>query len=125
MTMIDHVGMTVSNYEKSKAFYTQVLRPLNIKLIIEQGGWAGFGKKDKPEFWFGPAPKIQPLTHIAFQAETHEAIDNFYDIAIRNGAICNGKPKRRDLYYLNYYSAFIIDHDGHHIGSVLHHSNNN
>jgi len=51
--IIDHIGMAISDYEKSKEFYLKALAPLGIQLVAEVQGWAGFGKKGKPEFWFG------------------------------------------------------------------------
>jgi catechol 2,3-dioxygenase-like lactoylglutathione lyase family enzyme len=33
--MLDHVGFTVSDYERSKAFYEQALRPLGLTLLME------------------------------------------------------------------------------------------
>jgi catechol 2,3-dioxygenase-like lactoylglutathione lyase family enzyme len=118
--IIDHVGMIVTDYEKSKKFYTLILAPLGIKPLTQHEEWISFGKTDKPEFWFGPDKKIQQFTHIAFKADTEEAIQEFYRIAIQEGATCNGKPKLRNDYYANYYSAFIIDYDGHNIGAILH-----
>lgn len=118
--IIDHVGMTVSDYEKSKKFYTLILAPLGIKPLTQHNDWIGFGKADKPEFWFGTGKKIQQFTHIAFKADKEEAVQEFYKIAIQEGATCNGKPKLRNDYYTNYYSAFIIDYDGHYIGAGHH-----
>lgn len=45
---IDHIGIAISDYQRSKQFYTQVLATLNIELIVEVDGWAGFGKKNNP-----------------------------------------------------------------------------
>ena len=118
--IIDHVGIAVTDYEKSKKFYMLVLAPLEITLLVEQNGWAGFGRKTKqPEFWFGPSKTIPQFTHIAFKAKTNNAIDEFYKLAIQEGAICKSKPKIRNDYYPNYYSAFIMDYDGNTIGAVL------
>lgn len=47
--MIDHIGISVSDYARSKVFYTAVLAPLGYGLMMEVEGWAGFGA-DKPEF---------------------------------------------------------------------------
>jgi catechol 2,3-dioxygenase-like lactoylglutathione lyase family enzyme len=48
--VIDHIGLAVSTYEKSKAFYAQALAPLGSGLILEIEDWAGFRKDGKPEF---------------------------------------------------------------------------
>jgi len=120
--IFDHVGITVSDYAKSKQFYNRVLTPLGITAITEHNGWVGFGKKGKPEFWFGPGKDSTYFSHVVFMAETKEVVDLFYKIAIEEGAVCNGKPKLRQDYYSDYYGAFVIDPDGHNIGAVIHSS---
>jgi len=37
--IIDHIGLSVSDYESSKEFYTQALAPLGIELVMETEGW--------------------------------------------------------------------------------------
>ena len=118
--IIDHIGMAVSDYERSKAFYSKALAPLGIELITEVQGWAGFGKYGKPEFWFGVHEVAQNPMHIAFSASTREAVDLFYDAAMQAGAKDNGKPGLREIYHPNYYGAFVIDPDGHNIEAVCH-----
>ena len=48
--IIDHIGLAVSDYTRSKAFFTQAPAPLGIELVMEVQGWTGFGKNGKPEF---------------------------------------------------------------------------
>ena len=117
---IDHIGIAVSNYEASKTFYAKVLAPLGMTLIVEVQGWAGFGRNEKADFWFGPDETIQSPMHIAFAADSRAKVDQFYDAAIAAGAIDNGKPGVRDIYHSNYYAAFVIDPDGHNIEAVCH-----
>lgn len=52
MSIIDHMGLAVKDYAASKVFYEKVLAPLNIGLIMEVEGWAGFGCNEKPKFCF-------------------------------------------------------------------------
>jgi catechol 2,3-dioxygenase-like lactoylglutathione lyase family enzyme len=55
--MIDHVGFSVSDFERAKAFYTRALAPLGYTLIREipgektEAGFAagGFGAGGKPD----------------------------------------------------------------------------
>ena len=122
--LIDHIGIAVSNFDKSKAFYSKVLASLNIELVTEVQGWAGFGKNGKAEFWFGPDKIIQPPMHIAFVAESREKVDLFYEAAIAAGATDNGKPGVREIYHSNYYGAFVFDPDGHNIEAVCHREEN-
>ena len=118
--LIDHIGIAISDYERSKQFYSTTLAPLNIELIVEIEGWAGFGKNGKAEFWFGPDNKIQSPMHIAFVADNRDKVVQFYEAAIAAGAKDNGRPGIREIYHPNYYGAFVIDPDGHNIEAVCH-----
>ena len=118
--IIDHIGIAISDYDRSKQFYSKSLAPLNIELIAEVQGWAGFGKNGKAEFWFGPDHKIQSPMHIAFVAESREQVNQFYEAAIAAGAKDNGKPGIREIYHADYYGAFVIDPYGHNIEAVCH-----
>lgn len=118
--IIDHIGFVVSDYEKSKGFYTACLKPLGIGIVMEVEGWAGFGKNEKPEFWFGPHGDAQKPMHIAFTADTRKQVDDFYNAALAAGGKDNGKPGIREIYHPNYYGAFVFDPDGHNIEAVCH-----
>jgi len=55
--MIDHVGLNVSEFERSRHFYEQAPgyeqapAPLGITIQMEFGKAAGFGVEGKPFFW--------------------------------------------------------------------------
>lgn len=122
--IIDHVSVAISNYEQSMHFYLQTLAPLNIGLVMEVQGWAGFGRGDKAEFWFGPDEKIHHPLHIAFVAQTREQVRQFYKAAMAAGAKDNGQPGVREMYHPDYYGAFVIDPDGHNVEAVCHKADN-
>lgn len=116
--IIDHVGLRVSNFEKSKEFYIRSLEPLGISLLCEEDGNVGFGKHEADPFWIGPNTAPSQRTHIAFKAETRSQVDKFYEAAIAAGGIDNGPPGLRKNYHADYYAAFIIDPDGNNIEAV-------
>lgn len=118
--IIDHIGVAVSDYDRSLLFYKQCLAPLDIELVAEIHGWAGFGRQGKAEFWFGPDEIIQSPMHIAFVADSRAKVDLFYVAALKAGAKDNGKPGLREIYHADYYGAFVIDPDGHNIEAVCH-----
>lgn len=118
--IIDHVGIVISDYERSKRFYTQCLAPLGIELVMEVEGWAGFGRDGKPEFWFGPDGQAHIPMHIAFSADNRNQVDRFYQAALAANATDNGAPGIRAHYHPNYYAAFVYDPDGHNIEAVCH-----
>lgn len=118
--IIDHIGLAVTNYERSKEFYSKALAPLEIQLIMEVHNAAGFGKQGKPEFWFGVrSDAVQPM-HVAFVAENRREVNAFYDAAIAAGGKDNGAPRVREIYHPDYYGAFVRDPDGNNIEAVCH-----
>lgn len=118
--VIDHIGINIINYEKSKAFYTRVLKTLNIELVMEVKGWAGMGAEGKPDFWFGEGEQAQSPMHLAFVAPNRAAVDAFYKEALKEGAQDNGAPGLRPEYHPDYYGAFVIDLNGHNLEAVCH-----
>lgn len=122
--IIDHIGIAVENFERSKTFYLQALAPLGIELVMEVQGWAGIGRGGKPEFWFGEQSTKQSgkqnSLHIAFLAENRAQVDAFYEAALAAGGQDNGPPGVREIYHPNYYGAFVFDFDGHNIEAVCH-----
>jgi catechol 2,3-dioxygenase-like lactoylglutathione lyase family enzyme len=50
--MLDHVGIGVGDYARSKAFYEAALAPLGFTIVMEFAGIAcGLGTESKPWFW--------------------------------------------------------------------------
>lgn len=58
------------------------------------------------------------IDHIAFEAESRTAVDQFHGIALEVGGSCKGKPGLRPRYGDHYYAAFVPDPDGHTIEAV-------
>jgi catechol 2,3-dioxygenase-like lactoylglutathione lyase family enzyme len=124
--MIDHTGLNVSDYQKSKAFYLAALAPLGYQVVMElpgsivPHGGMGLGVPPKPDFWVaGGKPNVPPL-HVAFRAQNRAQVDAFYKAALAAGGRDNGPPGPRAHYHPNYYGAFVLDPDGHNIEAVCH-----
>ena len=117
--MIDHIGINVSDYAKSKQFYLAALAPLGYKLMMEGTSGAGFNTAYIPDFWIRSGTPM-PLTHIAFAAANRAAVDAFYRAALAAGGRDNGAPGLRPQYHPNYYGAFVLDPDGYNIEAVCH-----
>jgi catechol 2,3-dioxygenase-like lactoylglutathione lyase family enzyme len=125
--MIDHIGFSVSDYARAKAFYQTALAPLGYSLIMEvtaeQTGHdaaCGFGANGKPDFWIGGEGAMDKPVHIAIVAQDRAAVDAFYQAALSAGGRDNGPPGIRAHYHPNYYGAFVHDPDGHNIEAVCH-----
>ena len=124
--MLDHAGITVSDYAHSRAFYERVLGVLDYDIVMDvtkeqTGGYEGCGFGDrKPDFWIGTGPTPTTGVHVAFVAASRAAVDKFHAIALQHGARDNGAPGLRPHYHPNYYGAFVIDFDGNNIEAVCH-----
>ena len=118
--ILDHIGLSVSDFARSKAFFTQALAPLDIGLVKEVQGWAGFGRQGRPQFWFGKGEAAHAPMHIAFAADNREQVKAFYAAALAAGAQDNGPPGVREIYHPHYFGAFVIGPDGHNIEVVCH-----
>ena len=120
--MIDHVGLAVADYARSKAFYARALTPLGFVLLMEfSAAAAGFGRPDgKPSFFLeAEGEPARGRLHIAFEAETRAQVDAFHAAAVEAGGVDNGAPGLR-WYHPNYYGAYVFDPDGHNIEAVCH-----
>lgn len=124
---INHLGIPVSDIAKSKAFYEAALKPLGMGVTMElgpdkteSGGTAiGFGAEgDSGLFWIGDNERVGDGLHVAFDAESREQVDAFYEAAMGAGGKDNGKPGPRPHYGPNYYAAFVYDPDGANIEAV-------
>jgi catechol 2,3-dioxygenase-like lactoylglutathione lyase family enzyme len=124
--MLDHVGIEVSDFSRSKAFYEQALAPLGIRLILEpMPQAAGFGSDldqgPKPYFWI--MARGRPAVHgahVSFAAANRDAVDAFHAAALSAGGVDNGPPGARPIYHPRYYGAFVHDPDGNNVEAVCH-----
>ncbi len=125
--MIDHTGVSCTQFDVTKTFYEKALAPLGYGLIVnfprpDGGHVAGFGETatGKPDFWIVSQTDAPQPVHTAIRAETRAAVDAFYAAAIAAGGVDNGGPGLRPHYHANYYGAFVKDPDGHNIEAVCH-----
>jgi catechol 2,3-dioxygenase-like lactoylglutathione lyase family enzyme len=116
----DHIGFTVTDFPKSKAFYLATLATLGMSLHSEGEGWVLIGAEGRPEFWLGAAGTVPAPIHLAFVAQTREQVRAFHAAALGAGGRDNGAPGIRGHYHPNYYGAFVFDPDGHNIEAVCH-----
>ena len=125
--MIDHTGVSVSDFARSKAFYTQTLSAIGYALLMEfpasvtgHTDVAGFGEPPKADFWMSQGTPNHPPMHVAFRVSSRAQVDAFYQAALAAGARDNGAPGVRPHYHEHYYGAFVLDPDGHNIEAVCH-----
>ena len=125
-TLIDHVDIRVSDLAASLAFYQAALAPLGSAPEPEEQDPAGgreIGFKHGSRMTFAihtvaPEPGQDTVTtgaHIAFTAESQEAVQAFHAAAVAHGGTSIGDPGLRPEYSAAYYGAFVLDPDGNNI----------
>jgi catechol 2,3-dioxygenase-like lactoylglutathione lyase family enzyme len=117
--MINHVSIGSADIAKAREFYDAALKPLGYKCLSKDDTSAGYGEKSA-EFWIlksGHKAAMHPESglHLCFDAPTRKSVDAFHKAALAAGGKDNGKPGVRENYSPDYYAAFVIDPDGHHI----------
>ncbi len=125
--MIDHTGVNVADFNKSKAFYQAALAPIHYDLLMDLSAdvtghtaVAGFGEGGKPDFWISEGSPNVPPIHVAFRVASRTLVDAFHAAALAAGGRDNGAPGLRPHYHPHYYGAFVLDPDGHNIEAVCH-----
>ncbi len=102
--IFDHVHLRVTDLQRSRAFYAAALEPLGIPLLLDTPELVAFANlalsAEKP---------ASTGVHIAFTADSREAVDSFHAAAIAAGGTDNGAPGPRAY---GPYAAYVLDPDG-------------
>ena len=114
--MLDHVGATVSDLARSRAFYDAALAPLGYTLLSEDAGSLGYGAGQVALWVLRSEAPVKDDDgsglHICFVAPTRRSVDGFHAAALKHGGRDNGAPGPRPDYGPSYYAAFVKDPDG-------------
>jgi len=123
VSILDHVGLKVTDFDRSLALYQAALGTLGIKLLanftIGKERHAGFGDT-RPTFWLSDGLTTRGTAHIAFRANSRAEVEAFHTVAVSMGGRDNGRPGLRAQYHPDYFGAFVLDPDGHNIEAVCH-----
>lgn len=122
MGIFNHVQIKVKSLQATRKFYDELMNVLGHKVVLDIERFVvGYGTSVHDMFEIHQSSEEAPLSravHVAFNAKDKETVDNFYRVALENGAKCNGGPGYRPEYEDGYYAAFIIDIDGHNVEAV-------
>ena len=122
MNILDFVMVGSNDYKKSSEFYDAILEPLKLKKTVTTEKYIGYAHSsdpDKTQFYVTSPVNGEPATfgngtQITLLAESKEAVEKFYEIAMSKGATDEGGPGVRSDG--NYY-AYIRDFDGNKIAA--------
>jgi catechol 2,3-dioxygenase-like lactoylglutathione lyase family enzyme len=120
-SILDHISLGVSDYEKARQFYNRVLPTLGIAIVWEKPNMVAYGIDGDDQFGL-QADTAAPRTgtHVAFRAPNRDSVNRFHAEALAAGALDNGLPGVRPDYSGTYYAAFVFDPDGNRIEAVFH-----
>jgi catechol 2,3-dioxygenase-like lactoylglutathione lyase family enzyme len=118
--LIDHLQLVVGDLTASKRFYAAAFKALGIPMGGEGADyfWADelfVSSKDSR----AAQGRLTGRVHLAFQAASRDAVDQFHRAALAAGGRDNGAPGLR-AYHPGYYAAFVLDPDGNNIEAVYH-----
>ena len=126
--MIDHVYISVSDIDRSLAFYVEALKAL---------GWSAFGNYDSASgpkgvptlfgigddvfgsgtavgssIWLRQRQFGETGLYVGIVCDTNELVDAAYAAAIKAGGTDEGEPANRTYFASGYYAANVADFDG-------------
>jgi catechol 2,3-dioxygenase-like lactoylglutathione lyase family enzyme len=119
--MLDHVFISVSDIDRSIAFYEAALGPLGIVHAHDYDGkdgppghpdLKGFGASGRVFFWLREGVVEGRAAHIGFVANGTSQVDAAFAAAIAAGASEIHPPGAQLHYDPRYYAAQVRDPDG-------------
>ncbi len=120
------MDLVVSDVDRSKIFYSALLRGLGWSGVLELEGergetiwylqaadtWLGLREKQSDAH---PVPYDRyavGVHHLAFEASTRDAVDQCWEWVLSQDVETESAPKEFPQYVAGYYAAFFYDPDG-------------
>ena len=123
---IHHLDLVVSDVDRSKHFYSGLLRGLgwsgvlelegergeNIWYLQAQDTWIGLREKQSDAHAVPYDRYAVGVHHLAFEASSRDAVDRSWQFVVAEGVETESAPKEFPHYAPGYYAAFFYDPDG-------------
>jgi catechol 2,3-dioxygenase-like lactoylglutathione lyase family enzyme len=118
--IVDHVLFVVADVDASRRLYTAALAPLGYEELYLQEDCVSYGADDLDDFTICRGDPVTTAAHVAFSADSREAVDAFFAAAVANGATGRGEPGVWTQYSERYYGAFVNDLHRNNLEAVWH-----
>ena len=120
--MFDHVGLEVTDLERSGKFYDALMYAIGGRRMFEGPGAIAYGI-DRAQLWLvargrGAGADRSAFGHVAITASGKAAVDAAFAAAMANGGSDEGGPGPRPQYGPTYYAAYLGDPDGYRVEVV-------
>jgi predicted lactoylglutathione lyase len=132
--VIDHIYISVTDVEKSLAFYAEALKPLGWRMSGTYDATSGpegvpdlYGLGDDAyvsgtgpgsSIWLRQRKLGETGLYVGLVCDTNAMVDAAYVAAIRAGGTDEGEPTDRTYFAPGYYAANVADFDGNHLEFV-------
>jgi len=128
--IIDHIQITVKNFEEAEAFYDQLMPILGFDLNLKSKGCVPDHEFDVVEYCHpnlilginSPRSVFEKedvhrrkpgsLHHLAFKATSEEEVDNVYEALLKTSANIVAPPQLYPQHGEHYYALFFKDPGG-------------
>jgi catechol 2,3-dioxygenase-like lactoylglutathione lyase family enzyme len=119
--MLDHLFLTVTDVDRSIAFYERVLPVLGITNRHDYDGkdgppghpdLKGFGAQGRMFFWLRQGTAAPGAVHIGLVADSEEMVEQAHAAALAAGGVEIHPPGAQLHYDPRYYAAQVRDLDG-------------
>lgn len=90
MSILDHLGIIVSDFTHSRTFYDRALAALEITPVMTYGLATGYGRGPKPDFWISQSPAATAndritAVHACLATRSRAEVDAFHAAALAAG----------------------------------------
>jgi glyoxylase I family protein len=123
---IHHLDLVVSDFERSKGFYSELLRGLGWAGVLDVQGergeaiwylqardtWIGLREKQSDAHAVPYDRYAVGVHHVAFEASSREVVDQCWKWVLAQNVETESAPKEFPHYVEGYYAAFFYDPDG-------------
>jgi len=119
---MNHLGLTVSNLEKSEPFYEAILGFMGYQQVEKNETFIMWWLQNAGAILISSANPNSPnkfhdryspgLHHLAFNADSREQVDSLYKLIQEIGATVLDPPAEYNQYAPGYYAVFFADPDG-------------
>jgi catechol 2,3-dioxygenase-like lactoylglutathione lyase family enzyme len=108
--MIDHLELQTRKVEETANFYSNVLKPLGYRLMLD-GAAKGFGSDGTMDLFLVEGESSSDV-HFAFAAASRAIVDAAWDAGRAAGHTTDRPPALAPNVHPNYYAGYLRDPDG-------------